>query len=73
MSFFKPIENSDAVSISYPLQAPALVCQWWRGILRSMPEYHSHIVIYLDEEPALEEIAAQIKSARDIPLDVLVT
>ncbi|KAJ3504809.1 hypothetical protein NLJ89_g7746 [Agrocybe chaxingu] len=59
-------------SFSYHLHRASAVCRQWRDIIRTLPEYWSRVVIFLDLDEPLEDIEARIARSKGLPLDVRV-
>ena len=62
-------------SISYVLHDIRRVCKHWRSIIEATPEFNSRIVAEFDEKKAAlsSRLKTQLKKAKDVPLDVLIT
>ncbi|TFK38362.1 hypothetical protein BDQ12DRAFT_683525 [Crucibulum laeve] len=50
--------------------ALASVCTKWRELLLTRPHYWTRIVIFVDEDPALEDLKARLTLTRDLPLSI---
>ncbi|CAA7266360.1 unnamed protein product [Cyclocybe aegerita] len=65
--------RSKVFSFNYHLRRASAVCRQWRDIIRTLPEYWSRVVIFLDLDEPLEDIEARIARSKDLPLDIRVT
>ena len=69
------VQEHAVPSIFYILHDIRRVCKRWKSTIETTPEFHSRIVVDLDEKkgPLSSRLKKQLKKALDVPLDVFIT